>query len=81
VPPTSKQLRQRIQLIGTLDQLASRLDDGDETAIEAAHSHIAGFVLCDDMPTLSMAMRALAHVLEEFQAECDAAHPGYTKEE
>lgn len=71
-----RNLKLRVQLIATFDQLSSRLTDGDETAIEEAHSHIAGLVLCDDMPTLALTMKALSSMLESFQGEIDAGRFG-----
>ena len=69
---TPSNLRLRVQLISKFDQLAIRLEDGDEAAIEEAHSHLAGLILCDDTGTLALVMKALRTVLEDFQGEIDS---------
>ena len=46
--------------------------DGDTTAIEEAHSHIAGLMVCQDCGTLSLAMKALAGMLTGMQEELDS---------
>lgn len=68
---TPENLRLRVALIAKFDQLACRLADGDETAIEEAHDHICGLIVCEDCGTLSLVMKALASVLESFQGEAD----------
>ena len=75
---TPENLRLRLQLIAKFDQLASRLADGDEAAIEDAHNHIAGLIVCNDMPTLGLVMKALSQVLESFQGEIDANRPEWS---
>ena len=69
--PTPETLRLRLRLISKFDQLAARLEAGDETAVEAAHDHICGLVVCDDASTLALVMKALAGVLSDFQDEID----------
>ena len=70
--PSPENLRLRIQLIAKFDQLQSRLSNGDESAIEEAHSHICGLIVCRDMPTLSLIMKALGTVLTDMQDELDS---------
>jgi hypothetical protein len=77
---TPENLKIRLQLISRLDQLASRLDDGDETAIDEARDHLCGLIVSNDTETLALVMKALASVLEGFQGEVDANSWRYTRE-
>ena len=70
--PSKENLRLRVQLIAKFDRLAAQLADGDTTAIEEAHSHIAGLMVCQDCGTLSLAMKALAGMLTGMQEELDS---------
>jgi len=68
---SKKSLRLRLALIAKFDQLSARLEAGDQSAIEDAHSHLAGLIVSDDTPTLALVIRAFARVLDEQQSEVD----------
>jgi hypothetical protein len=78
--PTPENLKLRVQLIAKFDQLRSRLESGDEAAIEEAQNHISGLIVCDDMPTLALAMKCLAGLLLPLVARLEAGDETAVKE-
>lgn len=70
--PRPENLRLHLKLLSDLDQLAARLEAGDQSAVAEAQDRLYGVALCNDPITLALVMKALAKVLADFQQEIDA---------
>lgn len=69
--PSPSALRKRLELIHEFEQLQSRLEAGDETALEPATDILLGVAMCQDCATMASVMKALVGVLESFQEMID----------
>ena len=66
-------LKTRLALMSKFEQLAARLSDGDESAVEDARECLVGIEMAATCSTMAMIFKALVAVLGDMQGEIDAA--------